>query len=84
MVLTDCELLSDVEWRVLIIDEAHRLKNRGCKLLEGLRLLDVVSMKCCLVCFQRYVLYHTKQNTVNIWYNPHHFIIHSLILAQEI
>lgn len=33
--------LKDFPWRVCVIDEAHRLKNKNCKLLEGLRLLNV-------------------------------------------
>ena len=36
-------LLSSVPWRVVVIDEAHRLKNRNCKLLEGLNNLQMVS-----------------------------------------
>ncbi|RWS25505.1 chromodomain-helicase-DNA-binding protein 8-like protein [Leptotrombidium deliense] len=41
IVLTDCLELREISWRCCIIDEAHRLKNRNCKLLEGLRLLDM-------------------------------------------
>lgn len=41
VVLTDCLELREISWRCCIIDEAHRLKNRNCKLLEGLRLLDM-------------------------------------------
>ena len=44
-ILSEIELLSQIEWRVCIIDEAHRLKNRGCKLLEGLKCLDLVGSK---------------------------------------
>ena len=33
--------LQSIQWRVVIIDEAHRLKNRNCKLLEGLKSLDL-------------------------------------------
>ena len=44
-ILSEIELLSQIEWRVCIIDEAHRLKNRGCKLLEGLKCLDLVCSK---------------------------------------
>ena len=33
--------LQNIQWRVVIIDEAHRLKNRNCKLLEGLKTLDL-------------------------------------------
>lgn len=41
VVLTDCLELREILWRACIIDEAHRLKNRNCKLLEGLRLLQM-------------------------------------------
>lgn len=41
-ILSEIELISQIDWRVVIIDEAHRLKNRACKLLEGLKLLDLV------------------------------------------
>ncbi|XP_015793545.1 chromodomain-helicase-DNA-binding protein 7 isoform X2 [Tetranychus urticae] len=41
IVLTDCLELREIHWRACIIDEAHRLKNRNCKLLEGLRLLNM-------------------------------------------
>ncbi|XP_023213570.1 chromodomain-helicase-DNA-binding protein 8-like, partial [Centruroides sculpturatus] len=40
IVLSDCLELREIPWRCVIIDEAHRLKNRNCKLLEGLRLLN--------------------------------------------
>lgn len=42
MILTDCPELRSVPWRCVIIDEAHRLKNRNCKLLEGLKMMDMV------------------------------------------
>ena len=45
IVLADCQELSEIEWRVCIIDEAHRLKNRNCKLIEGLKILDLVRGK---------------------------------------
>jgi len=41
IVLTDCLDLREITWRACVIDEAHRLKNKNCKLLEGLRLLDM-------------------------------------------
>uniref|UniRef100_A0A672SZZ8 Chromodomain helicase DNA binding protein 7 n=1 Tax=Sinocyclocheilus grahami TaxID=75366 RepID=A0A672SZZ8_SINGR len=41
MILTDCPELRSVPWRCVIIDEAHRLKNRNCKLLEGLKMMDM-------------------------------------------
>ncbi|KAK3086718.1 hypothetical protein FSP39_022463 [Pinctada imbricata] len=39
-IISDCELLSDIEWRCLIIDEAHRLKNAKCRLMEGLKMFE--------------------------------------------
>lgn len=44
IIISDCMELKDFNWRVCVIDEAHRLKNRNCKLLEGLRLLNLVSI----------------------------------------
>jgi SNF2 family DNA or RNA helicase len=41
--VADNILLSSVPWRAVVIDEAHRLKNRNCKLLEGLNNLQMVS-----------------------------------------
>ncbi|XP_025076427.1 chromodomain-helicase-DNA-binding protein 8-like isoform X4 [Pomacea canaliculata] len=41
IIIADVELLSSIEWRCAIIDEAHRLKNKNCRLLEGLRLFDL-------------------------------------------
>ncbi|XP_028649461.1 chromodomain-helicase-DNA-binding protein 8 [Erpetoichthys calabaricus] len=41
MVLSDCPELREIEWRCVIIDEAHRLKNRNCKLLDSLRHMDL-------------------------------------------
>ena len=38
--------LKNILWRAVIIDEAHRLKNKNCKMLEGLRELRMVSTKC--------------------------------------
>lgn len=43
MILTDCPELRSIPWRCVVIDEAHRLKNRNCKLLEGLKMMDLVS-----------------------------------------
>lgn len=43
IIIADVELLTSIEWRCCIIDEAHRLKNKNCRLLEGLRLFDIVS-----------------------------------------
>lgn len=49
MILTDCPELRNIPWRCVVIDEAHRLKNRNCKLLEGLKMMDLVSV--CLLLF---------------------------------
>ena len=40
-IITDIMDLKDIDWRACVIDEAHRLKNQKCKLLEGLRLLNI-------------------------------------------
>lgn len=45
MILTDCPELRNIPWRCVVIDEAHRLKNRNCKLLEGLKMMDLVSVR---------------------------------------
>lgn len=44
MILGGCPELNAIEWRCVIIDEAHRLKNKNCKLLEGLKLMNLVSV----------------------------------------
>ncbi|XP_024124936.1 chromodomain-helicase-DNA-binding protein 6 isoform X4 [Oryzias melastigma] len=41
MIMTDCPELRKLQWRCVVIDEAHRLKNRNCKLLEGLKLMNL-------------------------------------------
>lgn len=43
MIMADCPELKKIHWRCVVIDEAHRLKNRNCKLLEGLKLMNLVS-----------------------------------------
>ncbi len=42
-VITDILELREISWRICVIDEAHRLKNQKCKLLEGLNLLEIES-----------------------------------------
>jgi SNF2 family DNA or RNA helicase len=37
VLLSDNSELQNILWRVVVIDEAHRLKNKNCKMLEGLR-----------------------------------------------
>lgn len=39
VILSDNQELSTLSWKACVIDEAHRLKNRNCKLIEGLRVL---------------------------------------------
>ncbi|XP_071091615.1 chromodomain-helicase-DNA-binding protein 8-like isoform X2 [Haliotis cracherodii] len=41
VILSDLELLTTIEWRATVIDEAHRLKNKNCRLMEGLRQIDI-------------------------------------------
>ncbi|XP_031756020.1 chromodomain-helicase-DNA-binding protein 9 isoform X4 [Xenopus tropicalis] len=41
MILGGCPELNAIEWRCVIFDEAHRLKNKNCKLLEGLKLMNL-------------------------------------------
>ncbi|KAF7706065.1 chromodomain-helicase-DNA-binding protein 8 isoform X1 [Silurus meridionalis] len=41
MILSDCPELREIYWRCVIIDEAHRLKNRNCKLLDSLKMLNL-------------------------------------------
>ena len=41
LVLSDAEVLRDIKWRLVIIDEAHRLKNQKCRLLNELKTLDL-------------------------------------------
>lgn len=43
MILGGCPELNAIEWRCVIIDEAHRLKNKNCKLLEGFKLMSLVN-----------------------------------------
>jgi chromodomain-helicase-DNA-binding protein 7 len=40
VLLSDVQLFAQLKWRNLIIDEAHRLKNKNCKLIEGLRFVE--------------------------------------------
>ncbi|XP_010778613.1 chromodomain-helicase-DNA-binding protein 9-like [Notothenia coriiceps] len=41
MILGGCPILNAIDWRCVIIDEAHRLKNKNCKLLEGFKLMNL-------------------------------------------
>lgn len=44
MIMADCPELRKLHWRCVVIDEAHRLKNKNCKLLEGLKLMNLVGL----------------------------------------
>lgn len=41
IVMADRKHLQRYEWRYLVVDEGHRLKNHDCKLLRELRYLNV-------------------------------------------
>ncbi len=41
VLMSDIEFFGRIHWAVAIIDEAHRLKNKKCKLGEGLRYLSL-------------------------------------------
>jgi len=43
MIVLDSPHLRDVEWRCMVIDEGHRLKNISCKLVESFRNMTLVS-----------------------------------------
>ncbi|VDN43134.1 unnamed protein product [Dibothriocephalus latus] len=45
ILMSDIEFFGNIHWAVSIIDEAHRLKNKKCKLGEGLRYLELVSLR---------------------------------------
>ena len=49
LIISDLEVLRDINWRCVIIDEAHRLKNKNCRLMEGLRFFDFVSLDLILL-----------------------------------
>lgn len=60
MILADCPELRSVPWRCVVIDEAHRLKNRNCKLLEGLKMMDMVSESLIKNCNTVKNMFHLK------------------------
>lgn len=41
ILMTDIEFFGQIHWVAAVIDEAHRLKNKKCKLGEGLRYLEL-------------------------------------------
>lgn len=40
-IMNDIEVMNQIDFRCAIIDEAHRLKNKNCRLMEHLRVLDI-------------------------------------------
>ncbi|VEL24079.1 unnamed protein product [Protopolystoma xenopodis] len=44
ILMTDIEFFGRLNWAISIIDEAHRLKNKKCKLGEGLRYLELLAL----------------------------------------
>ncbi|KAL5021350.1 hypothetical protein ScPMuIL_000505 [Solemya velum] len=75
IIISDCEVLSQIDWRCLIIDEAHRLKNRNCRLMEGLKLFD---------CDHRVLLTGTPlQNNVQELYSLLNFLEPEQFACQE-
>uniref|UniRef100_A0A3Q2QI98 Uncharacterized protein n=1 Tax=Fundulus heteroclitus TaxID=8078 RepID=A0A3Q2QI98_FUNHE len=58
MIMADCPELKKLQWRCVVIDEAHRLKNRNCKLLEGLKLMNLV--RACVPSMKRKITENKK------------------------
>lgn len=83
VIISDCELLSDIEWRVLIIDEAHRLKNAKCKLMEGLKMFDCVSWLNWSVYMDVICLVTSLGTWVLWWQNAHTCTCTSILLKIE-
>lgn len=74
MVLSDCPELREISWRCVIIDEAHRLKNRNCKLLDSLKMLDLVRHLFALLAaslfiylFVNYFIYFDQCQFYTVW-----------------
>merc|ERR1739842_160591 len=75
VIISDCVDLKEITWRVCIIDEAHRLKNKNCKLLEGLRIMHME---------HRVLLSGTPlQNNVNELYSLLNFLEPTQFASQE-
>lgn len=60
MIMADCPELKKVNWRCVVIDEAHRLKNRNCKLLEGLKLMNLVGLLAFYPYFSLFSLFNVS------------------------
>lgn len=81
MIMADCPELKKLHWRCVVIDEAHRLKNRNCKLLEGLKLMNLVSLSICLMIR----MYSTCENDVMfVKYNLHQWLLSYVIVDWSV
>lgn len=79
--MADCPELKKLHWRCVVIDEAHRLKNRNCKLLEGLKLMNLVSLSICLMIR----MYSTCGNDVMfVKYNLHQWLLSYVIVDWSV
>lgn len=75
MILGGCPELNAIEWRCVIIDEAHRLKNKNCKLLEGFKLMNLVHIhiffylnaKLRTLCVVPVILHSIRSNKVFLY-----------------
>ena len=73
--ITDIMELREIDWRSCVIDEAHRLKNAKCQLLECLNLLSIES---------RCLLSGTPlQNNINELYSLLSFLEPTQFTSQE-
>lgn len=70
IILSDLELLRSIDWRCIIIDEAHRLKNKNCSLIKCLRIFDFVSsgflLQKPMFCSSEYNSTHAHKKEISI------------------
>lgn len=82
MIITDVAELKTFNWRLCVIDEAHRLKNRNCKLLEGLRSLKLV-FNLNIFCFLNFIVYMQMLNVAN-FYQEHRVLLSGTPLQNNV
>ncbi|CAG0886234.1 unnamed protein product [Cyprideis torosa] len=76
VVISDCLELREISWKSIVVDEAHRLKNKNCKLLEGLKLLNAD---------HRVLLSGTPlQNNINELFSLLHFLEPTQFASQDV
>ena len=79
-VSADNSELKNILWRAVIIDEAHRLKNKNCKMLEGLRELHMVSSTCtCTFVHTVHVHVHIHVHTLHVHVHVHIGVCHRIL-----